>query len=565
MLSILAGLCSGLGGAGLIATINLALDGKPVAGLAWIFTGLCVLMVLARAASSLLLVRLGQNAVMNLRLELSYRILQAPLARLQELGPPRILACLTEDVTTLTEAFKWLPILFVNTAIVAGCLANLAWLSWGLMALVCATLILGIGSFRLISGRALSRLAEARDYDDRLYGHFRSLTQGIKELKLHDSRREAFVRECLQSTASHYRRHYVSGMGLYILAGGWGQGLFYALIGVVLFFPAEGLALAANALRAVNMEDWGRNLFGELTPTVLRGYCLTILYMIAPLSSLIEGLPVLGRAGIALEKIKALGKASEAGDLGVSGLSAGFPSPAVLELAGVSHRYWNEKEERCFTLGPIDLVLRPGELVFVIGGNGSGKTTLALILAGLYAPEQGEIRLGGQSVTPECREAYRQQFSAVFSDFHLFETLLGFDHGESSAEARTYLTRLHLDHKVRIEDGTFSTLDLSQGQRKRLALLVAYLEDRPFYVFDEWAADQDPVFKNIFYTEILPTLKARGKTVIVITHDDAYFHLADRCIVLQEGKLKETRKHGREPITSFSPMSCYAEVANECL
>lgn len=154
-------------------------------------------------------------------------------------------------------------------------------------------------------------------------------------------------------------------------------------------------------------------------------------------------------------------------------------------------------------------------------------------------PEQGEIRLGEQCITDANREGYRQQFSAVFSDFYLFDSLLGFHGKELDAEARAYLARLQLDHKVRIENGEFSTLDLSQGQRKRLALLVAYLEDRPFYLFDEWAADQDPVFKKIFYTEILPALKAKDKTVVVISHDDNYFHVADRCLKIEDGTLSE--------------------------
>ncbi|WP_255211240.1 cyclic peptide export ABC transporter, partial [Methylogaea oryzae] len=211
----------------------------------------------------------------------------------------------------------------------------------------------------------------------------------------------------------------------------------------------------------------------------------------------------------------------------------------------MTHHYFRDEAVRDFMLGPLDFVLEPGELVFVVGGNGSGKTTLALLLIGLFAPESGTILLDGAPVTAAAREDYRQHFSAVFSDFYLFESLLGFGNRELDEQARDYLRRLQLDHKVRIEDGRFSTVDLSQGQRKRLALLAAYLEDRPFYVFDEWAADQDPAFKQVFYTEILPSLKAKGKTVVVITHDDAYFHLADRCLRLEDGKIGAIAPSGR--------------------
>ena len=208
-----------------------------------------------------------------------------------------------------------------------------------------------------------------------------------------------------------------------------------------------------------------------------------------------------------------------------------------LELIGVAHSYHHEKDDSHFLLGPIDLTFRPGELVFLAGGNGSGKSTLAKILTGLYPPETGEIRLNGRLITDANRDDYRQSFSAIFADFYLFENLLGLDTTNLDGQAQEYLVELHLDHKLKVRNGLFSTTDLSAGQRKRLALLTAYLEDRPFYVFDEWASDQDPPFKEIFYTQLLPELKGRGKTVLVITHDDRYFDVADRVIKLDYGKV----------------------------
>jgi putative ATP-binding cassette transporter len=177
-------------------------------------------------------------------------------------------------------------------------------------------------------------------------------------------------------------------------------------------------------------------------------------------------------------------------------------------------------------------------MTFIVGGNGSGKTTLAKIITGLYSPEQGSITLAGDRITEESSEYYRQHFSAVFSDFFLFDSLLGLESVELDAHARSYLSKLRLDQKVSVKEGVLSTIDLSRGQRKRLALLTAYLEDRPFYVFDEWASDQDPVFKETFYLELLPELKSRGKTLIVITHDEKYFSLADRVVQLDYGKLQ---------------------------
>jgi putative ATP-binding cassette transporter len=160
------------------------------------------------------------------------------------------------------------------------------------------------------------------------------------------------------------------------------------------------------------------------------------------------------------------------------------------------------------------------------------------LITGLYIPESGEIRVDGKLITDKNRDCYRQQFSVVFSDFYLFERLLGLDRPDLHTQVLDYLIKLELDHKVEVKDDALSTTALSQGQRKRLALLTAYLEDRPIYVFDEWASDQDPVFKQIFYRQLLPELKNKGKTVLVVSHDDRYFQVADRIIKLDYGKLE---------------------------
>ena len=201
--------------------------------------------------------------------------------------------------------------------------------------------------------------------------------------------------------------------------------------------------------------------------------------------------------------------------------------------------YKGEREDNHFTLGPLNLTLSPGELIFIVGGNGSGKSTLVKLLTGLYAPETGTIEFDGQSITDANQEWYRQQFSVVFSDFYLFDRLLGLDNLKSGDRvAQEYLEKLHLDGKVKIDRGVFSSTALSQGQRKRLALLTAYLEDRSIYVFDEWASDQDPAFKKIFYTQLLPELRNQGNAVVVVSHDERYFDLADRIVKLDYGKIE---------------------------
>jgi putative pyoverdin transport system ATP-binding/permease protein len=292
---------------------------------------------------------------------------------------------------------------------------------------------------------------------------------------------------------------------------------------------------------------------------------LVMLYIVSPMDILSSLLPAFGRARIAMDKIHSLGLSLE--EKSTETEAAGQLGPendwSELSMQGVTHTYYRENETTRFTLGPVNLTLKPGELVFLVGGNGSGKTTLAKLLTGLYSAESGDVQMNGQTITDETRDAYRQHFSMVFSDFFLFDTLLGLNNGQSSQEldtqAATYLNKLQLSGSVEIKEGILSTTAVSQGQRKRLALLTSYLEDRPIYVFDEWAADQDPVFKEVFYLHLLPELRAKGKTIIAISHDDRYYYVADRIIKLDYGKVeydRDIKSFGKEFVwESFNQLS----------
>jgi putative ATP-binding cassette transporter len=327
-----------------------------------------------------------------------------------------------------------------------------------------------------------------------------------------------FLSEDVHNTTEACRRSSVTAEIRFIVAQNWSQFLFFTLIGLILF-----------VLPRVE----------HLDPHALTGYVVATLYLMGPLSGVLSCMSIFGRAGASLRKIDDLGlvlrtAAVESEDHSRQAAPATFD---YLELSNVTHSYRRENEEKPFMIGPINLHFRAGELVYLVGGNGSGKSTLAKVLTGLYVPEGGEIRVNGQVIDNRNRDDYRQHFSAVFSDFHLFDSFIGLQGENRDEQAREYLKQLHLSHKVSIKNGKLSTTELSQGQRKRLALLTAYLEDRAFYLFDEWASDQDPLFKDVFYTKLLPELKARGKTILVITHDDHYFHLADRVIKLDYGQI----------------------------
>ena len=519
-LAVLSGIIAGISNTGLLIVINsvLSKSNVPRDTLIWGFALLCLAMLVSRAASWIFLVQLAHRVTFKLRLELSARILGAPLHHLEKLGAPRLLATLTDDVSVIAAALTTAPMLGVHIVVVITCLGYLGWLSWPALLGVFGFLGVGVLCYQIPLRRALSYLGASRHELDALLKHFRALIDGNKELKLNRSRREAFFHDQLEDAALSFRRKASAGDAVYALTASFGHLLIFILIGLLLF--------ALPALQPT-----------EISTTI--GYSLVILYLMPPLEVIMNALPMLGRANIALQKIEAMGLSLAAERVEPS---TGVNSPGGdyqnLKLQGVTHSYRSEDGDG-FKLGPMTLSFRPAELVFLVGGNGSGKTTLAKLLTGLYAPDEGTVHLNGEKITDETRDEYRQLFSAIFSDFYLFESLLGLSAGALDEQALQYLRRLQLDRKVQVIDGVLSTTDLSHGQRKRLALLTAYLEDRPFYVFDEWAADQDPLFKEIFYLRLLPELKARGKTVVVISHDDRYFHIADRILKLNYGKLEQ--------------------------
>jgi putative ATP-binding cassette transporter len=523
-LAISAGILAGISSMGLLAVIGSRIRGGASAPrLLQAFIALCVVYPLARAASEMLLSALSQKAIIDLRMKLSRQIMAAPLRHLETVGAPRMLAALTEDVNSITNGVFVVPTICINAVTVVGCLAYLGWLSGVVLLLVIALLVAGTLIYRLPMKFATRSLGRARQLSDALFGHFRALTQGTKELKIHAPRRADFFGREMQGTAASLRAENLRAQRIFTVAGIWGQLVFYVAIGFLLF--------AVPAMQKVD------------TPT-LTAYALTILFMAGPLTSTVTMMPVFSRAAVSLSKIEHLGLslAAHSTEESVTAAPAAPPAWQSLQMIEVTHVYHRERENSNFTLGPINLTFRPGELVFLIGGNGSGKTTFAKLLTGLYLPERGHLRLDGEPITQRNREQFRQLFSVVFSDFFLFENMLGLGDVDVDGQSRRYLELLQLQHKVEVKEGKLSTLDLSQGQRKRLALLTAYLEDRPFYVFDEWAADQDPLFKEIFYLQLLPELKARGKTVLIISHDDRYYHLGDRVIRLENGQLEYDRQ-----------------------
>lgn len=513
----IAGLCN----SALLALISEALGDRASVTTMMIaaYLALSVGVMVSNLLPELLLSRLSRSLAADLRVRIGRRVLAAPLRRLEALGQGPVLAALTQDLQTVVGTAAALPAFVISLTIVLGCLAYMAWLSARGMLLVLPAMAVLVGIYAVAARKMHPLWRAEREAQDDLYRQQQHVLEGVKELKLHGRRRGEFFERDFMPAVEGVR---LSGVR-----------------------ASDGGALLGNFMHFFTWLVLGVALFGMATLTTYdnaatRGYVMALMYMWGPFRGLIENVGRWAQAGIALEKLSQL-DVSLTEALAEEASSAPVLEPALGErhevrFSGVTYSF-GEQGGHAFRVGPIDLELRPGELVFIVGGNGSGKTTLAKMLTGLYTPESGQLLWNGEAVTDQNREAYRNTFSAIFSDFHLFESLRGVRSEGLAEHVEEYLRLFSLEKKLQIVDGRFSTTSLSTGQRKRLAMLVSLLEDRPFYLFDEWAADQDPEFREVFYRKLLPELAARGKGVVVITHDDRFFHLAHRVIKLEYGRI----------------------------
>lgn len=498
----------------LIVTINASLAVLPT------FLGLLLLLMAVTLASQLALTLLGHHFVWKLRGQFIKRILDTHIQRIEQIGSAQLLAGLTSDVRNITIAFVRLPELIQGIVLTIGSAAYLAWLSPGMLAVTALWLAVTIIGGWLLVSRVYSHMAKLRETEDRLYADYQTVIDGRKELALNRARAQQIYDTVYQEDANAYRHHIVRADTFHLSAVNWSNIMMLGAIGMV-FFMANGLGWANTAVAAT--------------------YSLMLLFLRTPLLQTVGALPTLLSAQVAFNKLRSFQLAEWREHFSAASPIADWQQ---LELRDLVFHYG----ENGFSVGPINLTLKRGELVFLIGGNGSGKSTLAMLLTGLYQPVSGTILLDGEAITDI--ERYRQLFSAVFTDVHLFDRLIGPDAQPASpALVQQWLARLKMQDKLKLEGNKVLNLQLSKGQSKRLALLLAAAEQRDILLLDEWAADQDPHFRRVFYRELLPWLQQSGKTVFAISHDDHYFIHADRLLEMREGVLHELTGSEREKAT----------------
>jgi putative ATP-binding cassette transporter len=475
----------------------------------------------------------------RVRTRISTRIANAPLRQFEHIGKNHFYKVLSQDTVVIGECAS--PIINAASSVVVIVFALACMAIISLSAVLAVTGMIGLAVLHFVRRQRVvnQALMAAEQQERRFFGLIEHLLEGFKELKISRERRDDLLGHHLgqvaeQTTALRKAASHDS-VGLIVFA----QSFFYLLIGFMLFvWPSVADVSHDDSVRIVTL----------------------ILFIIGPVGEAVSGLPAMARADIAINSIYALerllGKIEDASDELPASPARARPAERAttpgtalqplrhgprfgeftqLRLRNVGFSY-NDNER--FELGPLDLDIGRGEIVFFVGGNGSGKSTLLRVLTGLYESRRGDIFVDDHMIDEQNLDRYRSLFTIILHDFHLFDRLYGVDEIDL-VESQRLLTRMGLHGLTEIEpDGNITRINLSTGQRKRLALVIAVLENRPLLVLDEWAADQDPQFRREFYRHILPELAARGTTIIAATHDDHYFDVATRVYKLHEGKLE---------------------------
>src|SRR6266567_5578403 len=379
--AIVCGVISGICSTGLLAIINIALHNgsSPFIKTSYLFMALALVVPVTRGLSEISLIFLSQGTLYQLRTELSQKVLKIPLRDLERIGPDRIIATLTEDLPNISAFISLVPLFSINLATTLSCLAYLGFLAFHFLLIILGFLVVGVLSYQFPVLRAIGNLRAARREQDILLHHFQSLLRGAKELKLHRGRRTAFMNDLLMATAANLRKRSIRGFTIYTLASTWGQFLAFIAVGV----------LASRMFSFAHADD-----------KTLTGFVLVLFYLIGPLQVMMDVVPLVGRANVSAANIDQIGLTLDS--IGIE--NEGGPETRnqyhweSLEAVEVTYTYSTERAEK-FILGPINLKLEPGTIIFIAGGNGSGKTTLAKLLVGLYSPESGEIIFCGEKVT----------------------------------------------------------------------------------------------------------------------------------------------------------------------
>ncbi len=494
----------GISNAALLAAINAGAQAagseeKPSLWAAGLF--LVALLLFIRTQNYILITATVEieSIVHKLRVHLLDGVRHSELVPIDRIGRARIVAAITADTAVLTQASNVLVFSVQSVVLVVFVGLYVAYLSPIAFALSAIIVAVAAAIFHHKGRQLASGQREAAEWTNRLFDRLTDVLDGFKEVRLNKARSDQLF-EDIMDVSSHaaYVKIKTDSENFKRLI--FSQIVMYLLLGSVVFIaPVIAGSADSGIAKAI----------------------LALLFVVGASFGLVQSVPMLSSANAAADRIDRL-ESDLLATAQSSDRAAETPKRFdTIEMRDVIFRHADKASDTTFQVGPVDFSLRSGDLVFITGGNGSGKSTFLKVLAGLYVPNSGEITLDRRRVDDGTRENYRALITAIFSDYHLFLKLYGISEPDP-AEVERLLTQFRLNAKTHLSEGEFQTIDLSGGQRKRLALIVALLEKRPILLLDEWTSDQDPEFRGRFYQELLPALNRTGVTIVAITHDERY-------------------------------------------
>lgn len=476
------------------------------------FIALLIVFFLSSTIVELGLSVFGQKFIFKMQRRVVKQILDTPLLKVAKVGKARILASLGSDVRNVSFGLLRLPDFLQSSILILCTSVYLCYLSPQIFTLCAIWIIVVFTINNFLMMKVYSYFRKARENDDALQNNYQNILDGHKELLINRYRAKLYYEDEFENNARSKKKNSTLGNLFNNLSSNFTNVALLALVGVEFYLALE--------------FKWAS--VAEATTIAL-----SILFLRTPLVSMIGSFPTLLLAKIALDKIAKL----ELDDYKEHFEKTNF----IKDWRQISFKNTSFSYDDNFHLNPVNLELKKGELIFLIGKNGSGKSTFCMLLTGLFKPSEGEIFVDDMKIDDDNLDIYRSLVSAVFSDFHLFTKTLAKEKFADEEKIASWLEFLELKGKTRVEDHELVLTKLSTGQKKRLAMLIALLEERDILVLDEWAADQDPVFRRFFYKKLLPLLKEQGKTIFAITHDDAYFDSADRIFLAEEGNISELK------------------------
>nr|WP_277624206.1 cyclic peptide export ABC transporter [Undibacterium sp. TS12] len=500
----------------------------------WQFLLLAMATTMLQVVANIFISSLTQTIIQQLRSNLVRRIIGAPMISIEQARPSSLLTSLVDDAGRIADALPGIIALVRDMTFMVVCFAYLAWLSYKPLLIIFAVMGIGMLLHTPLQKSGVKNIMALRTKEQQLFGVFKNMVEGIKQLKLSGNQRKEVI-AYLENSQTSISKLNTNSLISFSVANAYAVLLFLILIEILIF-----------------------GKFSDFVDhQILMAYTLSLMFLLGPLQNISSTTQQLGRAGVALGRIHELENALADTSLDVIESNTNNAT-STLKINGFTHwkrlvmsevtYHFKDSARQDLDLGPFNVVLEPGDVLFVVGGNGSGKTTFAKILAGLYAPGSGHISLDHIEINDTNRQFYRQQFGAVFADFTLFDGLGGTEHDPRVDADSELLRQLRLDHVVDPNVGLFAqAASFSSGERRRVAMLLACLDDKPAYVFDEFAADQDPECRELFYHEIVPRLRALGKLIVVITHDSRFFDCADLILTLERG-MPPTLRNNRQPV-----------------